>query len=453
MKSLQRVVWSEGMLMSPQHFQQQDLYHEAVVHERLAAVAPQSWGLLELELDVRALEAGQVALRLFAGVLPGGTVLRFRQGELEAPSVRAIEQHFPAHREMLEVHLGLPLERAGSLSYARSESERSRARYIVDGRAVLDTVSPDQSETIDFARRNAVILFGDEARDDYESVKLAEIVRDRSGKLCFSTTYIAPCAVIGAAPCITDGLRALLGACVAKRRAVADELRHRGTSVEYGPDEVTRFLALSALSGAIPLAKHFAETPTASPYQVYRFLLQFAGQLSAFSVDDDPAALPSYSHLDGRSTFQPLFAHLRASLMVAVASRVITIVLESRVDGMHLGRMQAPELLQPGVRFVLGVQAAVAEHTVYELVPRVAKIAAWSDIPRYLNAAVSTVALAACTRPPREVPVRPGKQYFLIDTGGPVWRALVHEQTIAVHLPPPFDPKSTVVELLAIPAA
>ena len=33
MKAPQRVVWSEGMLVSPQHFQQQDLYHEALLDE------------------------------------------------------------------------------------------------------------------------------------------------------------------------------------------------------------------------------------------------------------------------------------------------------------------------------------------------------------------------------------------------------------------------------------
>jgi hypothetical protein len=34
-----------------------------------------------------------------------------------------------------------------------------------------------------------------------------------------------------------------------------------------------------------------------------------------------------------------------------------------------------------------------------------------------------------------------------------VWRHIVHERTIAVHLPPPFDPATTHVELLAIPGS
>ncbi len=56
MRPPQRIVWSEGMLISPQHLQQQDRYHEALLGERLRALSPHAWGVVELALDERALE-------------------------------------------------------------------------------------------------------------------------------------------------------------------------------------------------------------------------------------------------------------------------------------------------------------------------------------------------------------------------------------------------------------
>lgn len=44
MKAPLRVVWSEGLLMSPQHLQQLDLYHERLVGGRLDALEPLNWG-------------------------------------------------------------------------------------------------------------------------------------------------------------------------------------------------------------------------------------------------------------------------------------------------------------------------------------------------------------------------------------------------------------------------
>ena len=90
MKPLQRVVWSEGMMMSSQHFQQQDLYHEALLDERIRSLSPYVWGAVAVDFDERALDAGQVVLRAFTGVLPQGTTVRFEASEPEAPAARAV---------------------------------------------------------------------------------------------------------------------------------------------------------------------------------------------------------------------------------------------------------------------------------------------------------------------------------------------------------------------------
>lgn len=440
-------------MMSSQHFQQQDLYHEALLDERIGSVAPYAWGAVAIDFDERALDAGQVALRAFTGVLPRGTMVRFESGEPEAPASRAIEGHFPPQMAALDVYLGLPLERVGAVGYARSEASRGRARYIIETRSILDAVSPTEEESVDFARRNLVLLFGDEPREDFESIKLGEIVREGTGRLTFSEPYIAPSLRVLSSKSLMAGLRHVLGMAVARHRAVAEERRHRdASSVEYAADDVTRYLALHALSGIIPVLKHAAETGDMSPYQAYLLLVQLAGQLTSFTTQEDPSLLPSYLHAEPRKTFEPLFAKLSALLRVAVAGRVITIPFEARADGMHLARVQDEQLSKSGVRFVLSVQAALSDQQMHELVPRVAKVASWSEIPRLVTSATSGVALVAAPRPPREIPVRAGRCYFAIGTDHPGFRAILSERAMAVHLPPPFDPKSTVVELLAIPA-
>jgi type VI secretion system protein ImpJ len=452
-KPLQRIVWSEGMLMSPQHFQQQDLYHEALLDERIASVTPYGWGAATLELEARSLDAGQVSLRGFTGVLPQGTVVHFVASDTEVPPTRAIEGHFPAHKQILEVFLALPHERIGTASFAQSEISRGRARYVVDTRNVLDAVSPSDELTLEFARRNFVLLFGDEPREDYEALKIAEVTRDAAGRFAYSETYIPPSLRVGASSPLRDGISRVLALAVARRRAVAEERRHRDASaVEYAADDVTRYLALHALSGAIPVLKHVVESGEGSPHQAYLALVQLAGQLTAFGVDDDPAQLPSYVHSDLRLTFGPLFERLGVLLRAAVANRVISVPFEARADGMHLARLTQEKLFQSGVRFLLSVQAAVPEQQVNELVPRVGKLASWGDIPRLVNAATSGVPLLPTPRPPREVPIRPGRMYFTLSPDHPVWRGVVQERAIAMHLPPPFDPKSTQIELLAIPA-
>src|SRR5271168_1121847 len=51
MKFLSRVVWSEGMYLSPHHFQTQSRYFEDSMAFLSASLWREPWGLLHLELD------------------------------------------------------------------------------------------------------------------------------------------------------------------------------------------------------------------------------------------------------------------------------------------------------------------------------------------------------------------------------------------------------------------
>ena len=67
-----RIIWSEGLLLSPQHLQLQDRYHEERCTEMSRNVRPFGHGLVRLVLDDDAIRNGQVILHEGAGVLPGG---------------------------------------------------------------------------------------------------------------------------------------------------------------------------------------------------------------------------------------------------------------------------------------------------------------------------------------------------------------------------------------------
>src|SRR5262245_56577004 len=68
-----RVLWSEGTFLQPQHLQQQDRYFESYVEFPARGLRAHSWGFLELSLDESLLELGKLAIRSARGVLPDGT--------------------------------------------------------------------------------------------------------------------------------------------------------------------------------------------------------------------------------------------------------------------------------------------------------------------------------------------------------------------------------------------
>src|SRR6185436_6378281 len=93
------------------------------------------------------------------------------------------------------------------------------------------------------------ILFGDESREDFDSVKVAEIVRDGRGALIVNETYIPPTMRIDSAPFLMGGVRRLLALMVTKQRQLAGDRRQRdGAAIEFNAGDITRFLQLGTIN-------------------------------------------------------------------------------------------------------------------------------------------------------------------------------------------------------------
>ncbi len=436
--------------MVPQHLQQQDLYHERLLGSRLDALEPLNWGVVRIEIDAQALAANQIQLNRFFGVMPDGLVLNLEPGHPELPPSRPIEAHFPAGQSALELFLAIPRERENASNLAPAADDSYR--FSVEKRSVRDLTGGDQDAEVAFAKRTVLVRFGDESRDDFTSMKIAELVRDDTGGLLVSEPYIPPCLRIDASPFIIAGLKRLYGLMTNRHKALSEARRQSSKStVEFAAPDVTRFLLLATINGFMPVIKHMIELGDLGPRAAYLALCQLAGQLSTFSVDADPTGIPRFSHTDLRSTFETLFARLVYLLQATVEEHCITLPLQPRADGVHLARFE--ELpLQECDAFLIAVRGKLPEQQIATQLPRLCKIASWAEINDILDAATPGAAVEVTYRPPPEVPVKAGLVYFTISTDNAYWRNVIQSRSVAVFLPLIFDPRETQVQLLGIPA-
>ncbi|HVE87819.1 MAG TPA: type VI secretion system baseplate subunit TssK [Myxococcales bacterium] len=453
MSPAQRVLWTEGLFMTPQHLQQQDLYHEAMLEARVAALSPYTWGVATLELDAEGLAAGQLGLLRFSGVLPDGTPVALERGQPESPAARPVEPHFKAQTRVLEVFLGLPKERLLEPGGAVQSEAHRLVRATAVNRQVPDLTAASNVSQVSFGQRNFAILFGDEPREDYDAIKIAELARDKSGAITPVESYVPPCLRIGTTPWVTSVLRALQKTMLAKQRALSSTRRHRDeSSVEFTSADVGRFLQLSALNAAIPVLGHLVDTADLPPQTAYLWLSQIAGTLYTFAADGDPSGLPKFQFLNLRATFTDLFARLEELLRPIALEQCITVPLTVRPDGLYEGKL-LDDRLNRATQCVISVKSDLAERLVADQFPKRAKMSAREDIQRVVQAAVPGVPLQVTFRPPPEVPIRPGVVYFTVGIQDDRWKQALREGAVALYLPQPFEPAKTELELLAVPPA
>lgn len=452
MKTPLRLVWSEGMFISPQHLQSLDRYHEQLLDHRLGAVAPLGWGVQQLELDAAALGAGQLKVQRFAGVFPGGLALAFAGNDPEAPPPRSFAEHFPPQARSLEVHLAVPRERDGLSAYGAEGGDAvlTRARYTISPRPVQDATQAGAAADVSFARPNVVLLLGAESREDFETVKIAELVRNAAGQVAVSDAYVPPLLRVGASPWLAGALRNLLARLIAKHRELAAGRRPPGA--EIAPTEVARTLQLIAIGGAIPELTFLCEGEGAPPAQTFVALARLAGELAAFAPEADVAGLPKFQHLDLRASFEPVLARLEAFVGGMGLERFTRVPLEVR-GAVQIARIQDEKILRG--QLFLAVKTELPEAQVAEQLPRLCKIAALSEVQALVQAAAPGLPLKFASRPPPEIPVRPGVLVFALTPAGAerLWKSVLTDRALAFYMPPPFDPVRAKVELLAIPAA
>ena len=446
-------IWTEGLLISQHHFQQQDRYHEALLRDRLSSVVHYSWGITDLEIDEQALASGNFRLKRFAAIWPDGESVRCGEGTEDAgPAPRPFEGHFTADAAKLEIFIALAHESDAAGNIATGDDNEVGRRYTRVGRTVSDVNAGGSPQEVETARPNLRIFFGTERHDGFSTIRLAELVRRPNGQPMVRDNYVPPMLHLAAAPFLHNGLHRVLAAITARQRQLAQERKQRQVgSVDFHATDSKKFWLLHTLNGAIPLLTHLLDTPRVHPEEAYLLLASLIGQLSSFALDADPGNLPKFNYLELGDAFEVMFARVLSLLGGSIEQHYTEIPLEHRADGMFIGKVGDPKLLSH--EFFVAVKATLADALVRERFPAVMKMAGWNHIYDVVKQARYGVRVEIEWTPPGALPVKPGILFFRVRREGPFWDEIVKTATIALYIPNEPDWREAVVSIYVVDPA
>jgi len=442
-------LWTEGLLVSQHHFQQQDRYHEALLRERLKGVLHFDWGVIDLDVDERALASGHFVMKRLHAIWPDGTVIRCGDGSEEAaPEPRSFEAAFTADLPKLEVFAALADE-SDVTGNVLPEGEVGARRFTPGRRGVVDSNDGSSPQEIDFSRPHFRILFGRERTEGFTVIRLAELVRTQAGQVIVRDNYVPPVLHLSAAPFLSAGLRRVLTAIVTRQRQLGSERKLReSNNIEFHSTDARKFWLLHSLNGSLPLLSHLVNSPRAHPEEAYVALASLVGQLCTFDPDADPLALPKFNYLDLGETFETLFARVLSLLSGGIEQRYVEIPLEHRQDGMFIGRLTSPKVISD--ELFVALKSPIADALVRERVPAVLKMASWNQIYEVVKQARHGVRLEIEWQPSGALPLRPGVCFFRVQKRGAYWDDVVKTQSLALYLPNETEWANTALYVYAV---
>ena len=176
----------------------------------IAALAPYGWGVVDLQINREAIANGYFDLVRCRAVMPDGLTVNIPEIE-QAPPPRPVEGHFEMADERLDVYLAVPARRAGAINYQPFGADNGQmVRYLQDAGLVPDETTGDNERQLAFARGNVRLLFRDELREGYSSIKIAELERTATGQLTLSENWVAPALSVSASAWLINMLRQLV---------------------------------------------------------------------------------------------------------------------------------------------------------------------------------------------------------------------------------------------------
>lgn len=447
MSASHRPIWSQGLALGPQHFQAQDRYYESALDARLTAIEPYGWGIIDARIKSNQLAAGQLALEKLIAVWPDGTFVAADDANGGLPPSRSLGEVMGHSQQSLDVFVGIRRSRGSQATYG---SVPGKSRFLVTKVKMPDERGEAEELDVEVAHPNVVVFLGAEDRDDYDCIKVAEVMRGEAGTFAVVDTYVPPLTRASGSPFVISALRRLLSAMHTRRSTLLAARREKGTSVQYHASDITRFLLLNALNQKLPVLEHFVEAGDCHPRELYLQLVELAGTLCSFTTERDITSLPKFNFLALRDTFEPLFAALIAMLSVSLDSNYVSLDLVGRADGIHLADIRDDEFLS-AKRFFLAVRSDLSKDEVAALLPRFCKLSAYKDAPALIAAAAPGVPVEHITRPPPEIPAKGDLVYFSIDTTSEYWGRLLSDRRFSLFLPAQFPPETNKVQVIALP--
>ncbi|VUD66132.1 hypothetical protein TDB9533_03512 [Thalassocella blandensis] len=423
-----KVVWSEGMFLNPQHFQQQERYFERFVNGKCEAYGAYGWGIQEFEIDHQLLKLGKISVISAQGVFPDGTPFSVPDMNDPPPVIELPEN---THNAIL--HLALPLHRPGAVEVLPEDSTTGLARYYSTDIQVRDvTEEGGDNLNMDVAKLRLKLLLDSDDLSGYTSIGVLKIAESREDKnIILDDQFIPSCLDINVAPRLSGFLTELVGLLHHRAESIAGRLadaRRGGTA------EIADYMMLQLINRIEPWANHLSSINGLHPIVLYGEAIQMAGELSTFVAKEKrPPTFTPYLHDQLTTTFLPVMASLRECLSMVYEQTAVSLPLVEKKYGIRVSEITDRSMLSSAM-YVLAVRADVAEEMIRSRFPAQIKLGPVERIRQLVNAAMPGIQLKPLPVAPRQIPFRSGYTYFELERNNNFWKELQTSGGFALHV-------------------
>ncbi|TDF82461.1 type VI secretion system baseplate subunit TssK [Pseudomonas sp. H9] len=423
--NVHKVIWQEGMLLRPQHFQHNDRYYDHQMKTRTQLLSSNCWGFLRLEIDLHFLDMGKLVVSQASGVLPDGSL--FENTEPLALDV-------PPNTSNTPVYLALPLVTGNHVEARRPEQSDVLARYTAYEAEVADSnAGEDTSSQVNCAKPEFRLLLGEQQSDQaYVKLKFCEVLDTTpDGVISLDPDFVPTFIHVQASNYLLSCLKEVISMLGHRGDAIADRIRSNG---KVGGAEVGDFMMLQLINRTELLLRHDLGLEQVHPQELYRTLLTMLGDLATFASDSKRPRLDSgYQHSDQGACFRKLMDAIRQVLSMVLEQHAIELELQVREYGIIVAPLHDRALLG-SASFVLAASASCDSEELRHRLPAHLKVGGVEQIRQLVNLHLPGIKIKPLPVAPRQIAFHANKTYFILELSADDLAQLQRSGGFAFHV-------------------
>lgn len=447
MRQLEKVLWTKGLLLTPQHLQAQDRFVESLLSFRLSTHVSHPWGFAELQIDREALAEGSVTLSSARGLFPDGLLFDVPASDPPPPPL-PLEEAWHPDAESVRVHLSIPEHRPGGVNVAREEHDGA-ARFRAESVMRRDENTGKAERPVQVARKNLRLLGERESLEGRQSMPVARVVRSETGEFELDPRFTPPVVALRASEFLHGVARRVLELLSARSATLSGMRRERRAGVaDFGVSDVGNFWLLHTVNSHLPRFRGFVERPRKHPAELHEAMATLAGTLSTFAPGE-AGGTPEYEHANPGPALAALEERVRELLDSVVPARHVSLDFSETKPSVYAAAIDEDRYFDAR-EWYLAVRAEVSGDDLRKRAPQLLKVSASDRIDDLIRRALPGVGLEHVERPPGALPVKLDREYFRLDVSGDEWDAVRRARNLAVYVPSEL-PEPDLELLLLLP--
>lgn len=424
----QKVVWGEGTLIAPQHFQQQERYFEALIAIQNSYTRGYHWGFLDLEFNHSSGQMGVLEVVKTTGYFQNGVYFNGTSNQLPRLRIK-----IPPNSESRLIYLAW----SGESSYVNNYEPiggggDTDVQYVIQEVELQDATEvglPKRSVLV--ARKNIGLVLAEQLTDDMLYLPIARILSSNQyGEYVLDESFVPPFLNMMNNDKLMNYFTDIHNILKLRAQALSNMLINPSL---MSSNDVRDFLILQTINRYQAYMHHVGMSRIVHPCDLYENWLKLYGDLSTFETDKMNLELPQYHHEDLEGCFASLFILLKRALSLVLEQKAVPILFEQVDDATKVAITPDRSLLN-SCRFILAVNADLQPDALKQKFPATVKIGSVEKIKELVAYHLPGIKIWPLATAPRELPYYSGFSYFELDKTSEMWLDLHSSSGIALHL-------------------